>query len=74
MYKIKYEEIVKDFLTLNEAFTEYKKLRSLAWWELDQTQLRIYNDDGQDLTQIINDYLDGRDNPRTGFTGLSSGS
>ena len=60
MYKIKYEENIKDFLTLNEAFTEYKKLRSLSWWELDQTQLKIYNDDGQDITEIINEFLDGR--------------
>lgn len=60
MYKIKYEENIKDFLTLNEAFTEYKKLRSLAWWELDQTQLKIYNYDGQEITQIIDDFLDGR--------------
>ena len=59
MYKIKYEENVKDFLTLNEAFTEYKKLRSLAWWELDHTQLKIYNYDGQDITQILDNYLDG---------------
>lgn len=60
MYKIKYEETTKDFITLNEAFTEYKELRSLAWWELDQTQLKIFNDDGQDITQVINDFLDGR--------------
>ncbi len=60
MYKIKYEENTQYFLTLNEAFTEYKKLRSLAWWELDQTQLKIYNYDGQDLTQIVDDFLDGR--------------
>lgn len=60
MYKIKYEENIKDFLTLNEAFTEYKKLRSLAWWELDQTQLKFLNDDGQDITRIIDDFLDGR--------------
>lgn len=60
MYKIKYEGNIKKFLTLNEAFTEYKKLRCLAWWELDQAQLKIYNYDGQDITQIIDDFLDGR--------------
>ena len=60
MYKIKYEGNIKKFLTLNEAFTEYKKLRSLAWWELDQTQLKFFNYDGQDITEIVNDFLDGR--------------
>ena len=60
MYKIKYEDNIKKYCTLFEAFTEYKKLRSLAWWELDTTQLKIFNEDGQDITQVINDFLDGR--------------
>lgn len=60
MYKIKYDEVTVNFITLAEAFKKYQELRTLAWWELDIKNLKILNDDGQDITQVINDYLDGR--------------
>lgn len=60
MYKIKYDEVTINFITLFEAFKKYQELRTLAWWDLEYKNLKIYNYDGQDITQVVNDYLDGR--------------
>ena len=57
MYKIKNQKAIELFINLNEAFTRYKELRSCYWW--DFIEIKILSDDDQDITQIINDYLDG---------------
>lgn len=58
MYKIKNCDVIELFINLNDAFTRYKELRSCYWW--DFREIKIFSDDNQDITQIINDFLDGR--------------
>lgn len=65
MYKIKYfnnhigiEDCIK-FCSLNEAVKKYIELRDIPWWEFDIKNLRLYSEDGQDITQVLNNYLDG---------------